>query len=391
MTLESHLAEFHEIISGPGNRFIDRWKGTGGGVIGYFCSYVPVEILTAAGFLPVRFRGAGSRDSSSADVYLSSRICTYVRHALSLGLEGGYDFLDGEISLNTCDHVKRAFDLWRHKTAVPFHGFLSVPRNVRETLYPYYREEVGNLAESIESCFSVQITKESLLEAIRLHNETRRLLSSLDELCSRAEPALSGAAKLAVSVASTVMPARDFKKMAEKLLMALETEKQAGSKPRARLLLAGGELDEPAFVAAIESQGAAVVADTLCFGARGNDTLVDEEASDPMDALCRRYFFKVSCARMIGNFPDRFDYILETIKKHRIDGVVFQRLKFCDPWGGEAHNLGRRCRKHGIPVLFLDREYGHPHTGQVGTRVQAFIEMIESMARRNGAGQGCQD
>ena len=105
--------------------------------------------------------------------------------------------------------------------------------------------------------------------------------------------------------------------------------------------------------------------------------------------LRKRYFFKVSCARMIGNFPDRFDHVLRTIKKHRIDGVVFQRLKFCDPWGGEAHNLGRRLKRHGIPVLFLDREYGHPNKGQVGTRVQAFIEMIESLTRRTGIKEGC--
>jgi benzoyl-CoA reductase/2-hydroxyglutaryl-CoA dehydratase subunit BcrC/BadD/HgdB len=153
------------------------------------------------------------------------------------------------------------------------------------------------------------------------------------------------------------------------------------------LLLAGTELDEPEFVTAIESQGAAVVADSLCYGTRTHLSPVDESAADPMDALCRRYFFQVSCARMIGNFPDRFEDLHSTVKKRKIDGVVFQRLKFCDPWGGEAHNLRRRMKEHGIPLLILEREYGLVNPGQVKTRVQAFLELIESSTRRRKASQ----
>ena len=56
--------------------------------------------------------------------------------------------------------------------------------------------------------------------------------------------------------------------------------------------------------------------------------------------------------------------------------MVFQRLKFCDPFGGEAHNLTHRLRKLGIPLLVLEREYGSSALGQVETRVQAFMEQI---------------
>jgi benzoyl-CoA reductase/2-hydroxyglutaryl-CoA dehydratase subunit BcrC/BadD/HgdB len=385
MSVNAQLDKFREVIAGPTNQHIQGWKSSGRGVIGYFCSYVPVELIQAAGLLPVRLRGAGSTDSGPADAYLSARICTYVRHTLTLALQGQYDYLDGEIGLNTCDHVRRAFDLWRHKTKVPFHGFISVPRSVRDSLFPYFKEEIENLKSALEKNFSKKIQDADLQSAIVKQNQVRERLRLIDELRGEEIPRLSGANALLATIASFVMPADDFIKEADLLLKEVGI---GGEKPRARLLLAGNELDEPAFVEAVESQGALVVADSLCFGTRAHQSPVDEGAKDPLDALCQRYFFQTSCARMIGNFPERFDAMMETIEKRKIDGVVFQRLKFCDPWGAEAHKLRLRCKANGIPLLILEREYGLVHAGQVRTRVQAFLEMIQASKRKAGRGRG---
>jgi len=385
MSAKAHIDKFREIIAGPTNRYIERWKGSGRGVIGYFCSYVPVELIMAAGMLPVRLRGAGSTDSGIADAYLSARICTYVRHTLTLALTGQYDYLDGEIGLNSCDHVRRAFDLWRHKTKVPFHGFVSVPRNVRDSLFPYYKEEIENLKAALEKQFSISIGDAELRVAISKQNQVKSRLQKIDELRGREIPGLSGAEALTATIASFVMPADDFIKAADELIAAAGKEAAGREKPRARLLLAGGELDEPGFVEAIESQGAVVAADALCFGTRAFPEAVDEEAGDPLEALCQRYFFQTPCARMIGNFPERFDAVMEAIAERGIDGIVVQRLKFCDPWGAEAHKLRLRCKRVGVPLLVLEREYGLVHAGQVRTRVQAFLEMISASNRKGRA------
>jgi benzoyl-CoA reductase subunit C len=388
LTLQKQLEEFRAVIAGPSNRHIERWKGSGRGVIGYFCSYVPVELIAAAGLLPVRLRGAGSTDSGPADAFLSSRICTYVRHTLTLALQGKYGFLDGEIGLNTCDHVRRAFDLWRHKTKVAYHGFVSVPRNVRKSLYPYYKEEIENLKISLEQHFAAPIGEDGLQAAIASQNQVRDRLRRIDESRCGDAPRLRGSDALTVTIASFLMPPGEFCKMADDLLAKLGNEQPSGSVPRARLLLAGSELDEPGFVEAIESQGAAVVADSLCFGTRAHQSPVEENPSDPLDALCQRYFFQTSCARMIGNFPERFEAMIDAVNERKIDGVIFQRLKVCDPWGAEGHKLRLRCKRAGLPLLVLEREYGLVHAGQVKTRVQAFLEMIGAGKRKDGRGRG---
>lgn len=374
-------------IAGISNEHVEAWKAAGKPVVGYFCTYVPVEVLTAAGVLPLRLRGTGSDDSAAADVYLSGRTCTYVRHTLALALDGHYDFLDGQICLNTCDHVRRAHDVWRHKTGIGYHGFLSVPRNARESLYPYYREEVQRLIAELGEHVGATVDDAALEAAIGQHNRIRERLRRLDALRAEDPPLLKGSDLLTLSVAALVLPPEVFVEQADALLAVVEDDPPAPRAGRARLLLAGGELDEPGLIEAIESQGAEVVADTLCAGGRSYDVPVPEGSDDPLDAICRRYFFQVSCARMIGNFPDRVEALMARCAERGVDGVVFQRLTFCDPWGGEVHNLRHRLKPLGMPMLVLEREYGRVPTGQVRTRVQAFLELIESGARREEKGQ----
>ncbi len=385
---EEILREIRGLIRGVRNRHADEWKASGKPVVGYFCHYVPREPILAAGALPLRFRGAGSEDSSMGDAYLSSRICTYVRHVISMALEEHYDFLDGEISANTCDHVRRAADVLRKKTDIPFHGFLSVPRTPREGLYGYYLNELRNLLSQMEEQFGVKAGHDELREAIRAMNGVRQRLRAINEMRQEESPKVSGAEALSVHIAAQVVPPPVFVEIADRLIEALK-ERPGLDSSRARLVMVGAELDEPDFVEALESQGALVVADTLCFGARSALEPIDEDAADPLDAIGRAYFFASSCARMVGDFPRRWEDLKQLMKTARGDGIVFQRIVFCDPWGAELHNILHRVKKeNAYPVLSLTREYNIVPTGQVKTRVQAFIEKLEIAKAQKSAAAG---
>lgn len=384
LTVET-LAEFRVLTSGIKNRHVDDWKAAGRPVTGYFCHYVPVEVLLAAGMLPLRLRGTGSDDSSSADAYMSSRVCTYVRHVMSLVLEGDYDFLDAEICLNTCDHVRRAADLFVKKTSIPFHGFISVPRSTRESLYGYYLGELKKLLSGLGEHFNTSAGKNELREAIVLMNGVRSRLAEINKLRMEERPKLTGAESLMVHIASQMMPPEAFCEVADRLLEELK-DFEGHESPRARLILVGAELDEPEYVAVLESQGALVVADLLCFGARSVLPLIDENADDPLDAIGRAYFFRPSCARMIGDFPARWERMKELMSQAGADGAIFVRHMFCDPWGADQHNMMHRTSiEDGPPLLVLSREYGIVPTGQLKTRVQAFVERLEIMKARNSS------
>ena len=384
---EEILREIRGLVRGHTNRYVDAWKESGKPVIGYFCHYMPSELILAINALPLRLRGTGSEDSSLGDVYLSGRVCTYVRHVMSMVLDGKYDFLDGEVCLNTCDHVRRAADVFRKKTQVPFHGFLSVPRNPRESLYSYYLTELRKLLAGFEEHFGVKAGDEQLREAIRTMNEIRGKLRTINEMRLEDSPKLSGAESLSIHIASQVLPPPVFSDLADRLIPALK-DRPGLESSRGRLVLIGAELDEPEFVEAVESQGALVVADLLCFGARSIVDPIDENAPDPLDAVGRAYFFRPSCARMMGDFPNRWKNTKKLVEDARADGVIFERIVFCDPWGAEVYNFLKRAEKeNAFPVLSLTREYNIVPTGQVKTRVQAFVEKIE-IARAQKAATG---
>ena len=137
----------------------------------------------------------------------------------------------------------------------------------------------------------------------------------------------------------------------------------------------GSELDDPAFIEAIESQGGLVVADRFCTGSvPGLDAI--ERGGDPVVSIAGHYLFRTSCPRMMEAFDERIAFILEVIKKYRVDGVIIQAMKFCDVWGVETSPLVAALRGEGIPVLRLEREYRLSGEGQLKTRVQAFIESM---------------
>ena len=57
--------------------------------IGWFCSYVPEEMIIAAGFEPVRLKGEMEK-VKAADSYLFSNICPYVKNILESGLSNKF-------------------------------------------------------------------------------------------------------------------------------------------------------------------------------------------------------------------------------------------------------------------------------------------------------------
>ena len=85
----------------------------------------------------------------------------------------------------------------------------------------------------------------------------------------------------------------------------------------------------------------------------------------------------------------RKKYVADLAHEYHADGVIYEQVKFCDPWAYEkmlgAHILRE---EYGFPVLAVDRPYSIASSGQMRTRVQAFVESIEITRIRGGVGHG---
>jgi len=358
------------------NPAIQGWREQGGKVVGYFCSAMPEEVITAAGLLPFRMRATGSTGTELSDTYFSSINCSFPRHCFNIALQGGFDFLDGVICMNSCDNVRRIYDNWKRQLPTTLVHIMSLPRKTGEPQVEWFHDEVANLKRLLEKHFDIEITDERLWDAIKLHNETRRLQRKLYDLRKADNPPITGTEALAVTVAGTAMPKERYNQLLRELLDEL-SESVGNADYRARLLLMGGILDDPAYVKVIESQGGLVVTDSLCFGSRLLWNDIDEGASDPIAALAQYYVAdRPSCPRMFGDYERRIGLVRDMIRDFKVDGVILERLAFCDHWGFEQFTIENDLKDDNVPCLIMDREYIMSGVGQLRTRVQAFLETM---------------
>jgi benzoyl-CoA reductase subunit C len=369
------LKYFEEIASTLPNPEIDRWKSQGRRVIGTVCSDIPEEVIHAAGMLPLRVRAPKLEDTSMGDAHLHVFNCSYSRSVLEALLRGDLNFLDGFVTTNTCDHMLRLAGELKDKSNMPLVHYFSMYHTFNEAAKGWFASEVQGLIDAIDKALGVKITQEDLRRSIQVYNKTRALLARRDALRKNDPPALSGSEHMQIVLAGMSIPREVLNDKLEGLLPELE-DRQSGEPGRPRLLAVGGACDVPEFIRFIEERGANIVADGFCFGMRNYRGSIDESVEDPLGAIVERYTSREPCPAVINSFDSSFEVLKEVISEWRIDGIVCARLKFCDHWAGRRKMLTDRLRVDGVPLLDLEREYNTAGSGQIGTRVQAFLEML---------------
>jgi bzd-type benzoyl-CoA reductase N subunit len=374
MTTLAELAELPKSVDSPAIR---QWKKEGRKVVGFFCAHVPEEILYAADLLPYRFRAPDCAETTSADRYMGHVNCTYTRACLEFIYQGKYDFLDGLVFTNSCDHTRRLYDVIRETKPYPFMHLLSVPHKVSgEDVALFYRDEFNRLKEAVEKTFEVEVTEDKLREAIEVYNEGRRLLRELYELRKGPKPPLTGAEVLNVVLAAGLMPRDQYNGLLKKLLEELKG-REGPSDHRARLMISGsGGCDDSAYLQVIEDLGGLIVTDSLCLGSRYFWQPIEIE-EDLMLGLAKSYLKQPACANMTDQVAGRVEYIKQMAKDFEVGGVIFQRMRYCDLWGGQLLYIADQLKESQIPMLSLEREYTSGGEGQLQTRVQAFLESME--------------
>ena len=372
----SALNELEKVSETLLNKHIESWKSQGKKVLGYNCTYMPEEIVHAAGILPFRIRGTGCVETTLADSYLATVNCSFARACLELMMEGKYDFFDGAIFVYSCDHMCATHSNWKAQGKTPFmDNIISVPHTITEYGLKWFRDEICIFKDKLEEHFEVKITEENLKDAINTFNETRSLLKRLYELRRSENPPITGSQSLSVLVAGTSMPKGQYNQLLKELLNELaESEGVSGYKHK--LMVAGSEIDDPALFNIIEGLQGLVVTDSLCFGTRSFWEPVKENG-DPMDAISDRYYKRTPCPRMFDSYSKRLDFVKDMAKQADVDGIILESIKYCDGHGVDNVMLEKDLEEKGIPVLVLEREYGAlADAGRIRTRVQAFLERI---------------
>jgi benzoyl-CoA reductase subunit C len=371
------LEELTGLSSRMKNPYIRDWKQNGGVVFGYMCTYIPEEILFSSKgrILPIRAGAAGCRNTDEADVYLHKFICSYARSLLQLGLTGEYDFLDGLVFMNGCDQLRRVFEIWRDKAPTRFLGMVAVPHAIEGAgRFEWYVEELRRLSEQISSTYAFISSDDDLKKSIQIYNRYRELMGEVYRLRTRVHPPLTGTEAMGLSNAAFTIPKEIFNEKLAQVLQELTNRKGIESY-RARIMVAGSYMDDSHLIRLIESTGALVVTDNLCFGRRHIEGMVDE-SEDPFTAIAKRYFYHNPCPRMMQSYKERLAFTTRVAKEAQVDGVIFTKIPFCDNHGVESQMEAADLEKIGLPSLMLERDYISTDEGRLKTRIQAFLEKL---------------
>lgn len=353
-------------------------------IVGYMCCFVPLEIFTALGLMPFRIQGNIHEAVSEGDQYLESNSCPFVRSCFDLAMKGRYDFLDGLVIPHSCDTVQRLYDIWRVHRKPSFTHCLNVPHILDSSSLQFFRKELEGMAQKLEQFAGKSLTSDNLRQAANLHNRNRGLLRDLYELRKSDPPLVSGSEVFELAVAGMGLPVHEFNDL---ITAVIDEAKSRACPPElrtARILVFGSELDDVALVSLIEECGANVVMDDTCTGSRPFYRDVDT-SGDLFDALTKRYLETIHCPRTYvpqgknrqDDLEGRFGYLKDFIRDYHVNGVILNVTMYCDTYELDAPDVNEYLAGMGIPVLRLEDAYTSTGMGQIKTRVQAFVEMID--------------
>jgi len=381
--MASSLEQVQQIYEDRGRR-ARKLKTEGRSLIGYLCSFTPVELITAAGLIPYRFTGGGGESITEADVHLERIACPYTRSILDLALKKKYEFVDGFVMPHSCDNVVNLYDVWAQSIDHTYAHFVNVPHTTSDPSIRFFEAELGIFKKSLEKFTGSEITTEALQQAIAAHNEQRALVRELYEFRKKDPAPLAGSEVTRIIVAIMSLPVDE----ANELLRGVIGEVAArgdgwGKSTGPRLMIHGTGNDETTFMEIVEDVGAEVVADDLCFGTRPYwyDVQVTD---DPLVGLGASYLNDVRCPRTYRPSPgtheedleNRFGHMYEFARDYSVKGAILYIIRYCDTHAFDAPDLKEYLESKGLPVLVLEEDYPISSTARLKTRVQAFSEVL---------------
>lgn len=375
---------FEEFSDARRNGFVKvkEYKDKGKKVVGTFCTFTPVEIITAAEAIPVSLCGMSEEPIADAERDLPQNLCPLIKSSYGFAITDKCPytyFSDLIVGETTCDGKKKMYEyLGRIKDV----HVMQLPQNVdRDHAFTMWKSEILFLKEKLEKTFGVEITESKIKEAIKNRNEERKLLKEFYSLGKLCPPAITGYEmhKVLEGVSFTLDKEEQNKKikeMIEDIKHRYDKGERKVSDTDTRILITGCPIGGVAdkVIKSIEENNAVVVCYENCSGVKEKSVLVDEN-KDPIDALTEKYL-NIGCSVMSPN-DNRIKLLGELIDEYKVDGVIDVVLQACHTYALETKTIKEFVTEEkGIPYMSIETNYSQSDIGQVKTRIAAFVEMI---------------
>ena len=373
-------AKFEEFSEARRQGFlrVKQVKENGGKVAGIFCTFTPTEILDAAGFISVSLCGMSNETVPAAETQLPKNLCPLIKSSYGFALTDKCPytyFSDLIVGETTCDGKKKMYEmLGKLKPTYILH----LPQGHDSDPVTVWTAELRRFIAFLEEKFNLTITDEALRQAARQRNAQRQAHMKLMELQKQTPPPLGGMQMYATMEGTGFMFTHEdrvnkLNQLRESVEANADRSAFAGAK---RILVTGcpigGVLQKT--VKAIEENGGVVVCFENCSGIKAAFQMVDTEAEDIVKAIAQRYL-QIGCSVMTPN-TERMKLLPKLVEEDKVDGIVEVDLQACTPYCVESFQIKQLCEQINIPYLAVETDYSTGDSGQLATRLEAFLEML---------------
>ncbi len=355
---------------------LKEFKEKGGRLAGVFCAFTPMEVLDCAGFAAVKIHGMSEENVTAGEGDLPKNLCPLVKSLYGAAVNESCPrtyFADILVGETTCDGRKKMYDILGEGKEM---YLLQVPQG---TELPYakklWRKELRFFIRHISQRFGVEITDDMLRAAAKRRNEYRAARLALMEMQKAENAPLSGRELYcALEKADGMWDLEEaIAYLRDTAAKAKEAQCPVGAR---RILISGcpmGGIVEK-IVGAVEKNGGRVVCFENCIGVKAASCMVDTEAEDIIDAIADAYL-ETGCAVMSPN-RRRMESLKELFEEYAVEGLIDMSLQACTSYMIETRAVRSLCKEQDMPYLYIETDQSSEGSGQLDTRVAAFIEML---------------
>lgn len=388
-----HLYYFENLLQEANNELVQKAKAEGRIALGNVCAQIPEPLFNLPGCFGVRLRAPRTGSIDIGTYYMSSILCECCRAILERAMEGGYNFLDAILAPDACAQMNRCVENIQHLNLLQkekfFITYSDVPMKATGgALDHYVRQMQAHVLDPLHRIYGIDISDEALRTAVANQNRISSLLREIGEFRKEENPRITGYEYFVFCLASYCCPQDLLVNPLEETLEELKTrEPDAKKSYRARVVMVGSEIDDGDLIRLTEESGAYVCADRFCLGSFPGRDLIELNDHEPtLVQICRHYLTVGQCPRFMNTdkIKERLTYVDQLAKEYHADGILYEQMKFCDYWGYERASASKKMRElYHYPTLSIDRAYTVGNSGQLRTRVQAFVESIEIKKLQN--------
>jgi benzoyl-CoA reductase/2-hydroxyglutaryl-CoA dehydratase subunit BcrC/BadD/HgdB len=347
-------------------------------LVGFTCSYTPLPLIHAAGLTPYRLLPVGDWPEQAGGL-LHVNMCPHVKRVVDRALAGELPPLAGLIVMNSCDTMRRLSDAWAQVHPADLVAVVDLPAQLSGAARPHLVRELHRLSDLLAEWSGNPVDEAAIHRSIDQYNELAQALTE------RRDRVATGTYRGGRPALQQLYNAAVTEPVEQTLAELARSDAQPSAAPdpnadgRVPVYLFGNVMPDPAMLELLESTGCRVVGDDLCTGSRQLVSYGPADGADPWTRLARGLADRPPCARTLpaADANSLGQHIVAGARERGARGAIAYVMKFCDSYLARLPAVRVQLKAAGLPLLILDGDGTQRSLGQLQTRIEAFVELLQ--------------